>query len=172
MKKTFILIGIILGLVIVPAAAMDIGVNFNAGVRASLVNPYVYENVAFRMEFNDTFGAEVGIDLMENFVSSPYFYFSPMLSLYAGGFYIAGGLMFNSAMSTIEDMSFYAEMGWRFFDWQMGPGIGKLDVGLNISPTVYLTDSGDGLGDAIGSTFLTIMNILKLKVGFSWYLPI
>ncbi|MBO4507242.1 MAG: hypothetical protein J5747_01230 [Spirochaetaceae bacterium] len=172
MKKRFILIGIILALVIAPVAAMDIGVNFNAGVRPSMVNVYLYEDVAFRMEFNDTFGAEVGVDLMENFAFAPYLYFSPYISFYADGFYLTGGVLFHTRMNSIEDVYPWGEVGWRFGDWQMGPGIGNVDVGVNISPTIALAETGDDLGDALGSIFATIFNMLKLKVGFSWYLPI
>ena len=172
MKKTFLLIGAILILTLTPLAAIDFGVNFNAGVRSSLINPYVYENITFRAEFNDTFGAEIGVDMMENFLFSPYFYFAPTISLYAGGFYIAGGVLFHTRMNSISDVLPYGELGWRLGDWQMGPGIGNVDIGINISPTIALTDTGNAAGDALGSIFATLFNIFKLKVGFSWYLPI
>ena len=172
MKKTFVLIGAILIITLTPLTALDIGVNFNAGVRPSIVNVYVYEDVAFRTVFDDTFGAEFGVDLMENFVFAPYFYFNPYISLYFDGFYITGGALFHTRLNSIEDVLPWGEVGWRFGDWQMGPGIGNIDVGLNFSPTIALSETGDELGDALGSIFATIFNVIKLKVGFSWYLPI
>ncbi len=172
MKKTLVIISILLILVITPAAALDFGVNFNAGVRPSMINVYTYQNVAFRMEFTESFGMEAGLDVMENYVYSPYFYFSPMLSLYFEGFYLAGGATFNSAMTSPSETAFYFETGFRFGDWQLGPGIGNVDVGFNFSPTVYNADTGDGVSDMISSVFGTIFNLFKLKIGFSWYLPL
>ncbi len=172
MKKTLVIAGIILILASVPVAALDYGINFNGGIKTSFVNPYVYEDVSFRMEFNDTFGAEIGLDVMENFQFSPYFYFCPMIGLYAGDFYINGGVMFFTTMTSPSEILFFGELGWRFADWQIGPGIGSIDTGISISPTIVMTNTGDGLGDAIGSSLLTIFNILKIKVGFSWYLPL
>ena len=172
MKKIFVLIGVILVITLTPLTALDCGVNFNAGIRPSMVNVYVYEDVAFRMEFDDTFGTEIGVDLMENFAFAPYFYFSPYVSLYFDGFYLTGGILFHTRMNSFEDIYPWGEVGWRFGDWQMGPGIGNVDLALNISPTIALAETGDELGDALGSIFATIFNMLKLKVGFSWYLPI
>lgn len=172
MKKIFVLIGVILVITLTPLTALDCGVNFNAGIRPSMVNVYVYEDVAFRMEFDDTFGTEIGVDLMENFAFAPYFYFSPYVSLYFDGFYLTGGILFHTRMNSFEDIYPWGEVGWRFGEWQMGPGIGNVDLALNISPTIALAETGDELGDALGSIFATIFNMLKLKVGFSWYLPI
>ena len=172
MKKTFVLIGAILILTLTPLTALDCGVHLNAGIRPCMINVYVYQDAAFRIEFNDTFGAELGVDLMENFAYAPYFYFSPSLSLYAGGFYIAGGVLFNSSMNSLSDVYPWGELGWRFFDWQVGPGVGKLDIGLNVSPTIAVVDSEDPGAAAVGTIFTTLFSLLKLKVGFSWYLPL
>lgn len=172
MKKTFILIGIILIFTIAPAAALDYGVNFNAGVKQSFVNTYVYQDITFRFAFNDTFGAELGANLLESFVLSPHFYYAPMLRLYISHFYIDGGLIFYPDMKDAGDMLFFAGLGCTFGDWQLGPGIGNIDIGIECSPTPGIVASEDPGAAAVGSVFVTLFNIFKLKLGFSWYLPL
>lgn len=172
MKKTFIALGIILIFLAVPATALEMGINMDAGIRQSLVNTYIYENFTFRAEFNDTFGMEAGVDVLENFVFAPHFYFCPMLRLYASHFYINGGAMFFTTMSSLSDILFYGGLGFTFGNWQMGPGIGNVDLGLEISPTLGIIESEDQGAAALGSVFATIFNIFKIKAGFSWYLPI
>ncbi len=168
MKKTFIATGILIVFLLAPATAMDKGFNFDAGVKQSLVSTYVFQNITFRAEFNDTFGCEIGIDLLENFLYAPYFYLCPMMRLYASHFYINGGAMLSPSA---DGILFCGGLGFTFGSWEMGPGIGNVDLGLEISPTLGMIDSDDA-GAALGSIFITLFNIFKLKAGFSWYLPI
>ena len=170
MKKTFILSLVILLFCAVSVSALEYGVNFNAGIKQSVVNTFLYQDVTFRLEFNDKCGADIGVDMMENFQCAPYFYIAPMLSLYAGHAYLSGGIFLYPDF--YDEIPFFAEIGGTFGNWQIGPGIGNIDVGFNISTTVYTSNTGDGLGDALASIFGTLFNIPKLKIGFEWYLPL
>ncbi|MCR4938566.1 MAG: hypothetical protein K5930_00490 [Treponemataceae bacterium] len=172
MKRKISMAALIIVVILAPVAAVDFGINLNAGLKQSLVNTYVFQDVAFRLEFNDTFGCDIGIDLMENFIYDPYFYFSPSLLLYAGHFYIKGGILFYPDIDLSSDsMLYYGQAGFTIGNWQMGPGIGTADIGIDFSPTISVVDSEDPAEAVIGSIFTTIFNIFKVKAGFSCYLP-
>ncbi|MCR4714670.1 MAG: hypothetical protein K5751_09900 [Treponemataceae bacterium] len=172
MKKRVVLIAIIFVLAFTPIAALNYGVNFNVGAKQSIVNTYVYQEATFRLAFNDIFGVELGVNLLESFALAPHFFYSPTLRLYASHFYIDGGLMFYPTMKDAGDMTFFVGLGGTFGNWQIGPGIGNMDIGLECSPTPGIVEDDDQGKAAVGSVFMTLFNIFKLKAGFSWYLPI
>lgn len=178
MKKTAVISLVILLFCAVSVSALEYGVNFNAGMKHNFLNPFIYQDVTFRLEFNDKCGLDVGVDMMENFKCAPYFYLSPMLSLYAGHVYLGGGILY--VPDYYDQISFFGELGFTFGRWQIGPGIGNIDIGFNISPTFYKSDkepqSDNLIGQIIESIVLNgggfLFNMPKLKIGFEWYLPL
>ena len=170
MKKTAVISLVILLFCAVAVSALEYGVNFNAGIKQSVVNTFLYQDVTFRLEFNDKCGADIGLEMMENFQCEPYFYLAPMLSLYAGHAYLGGGIFVYPDF--YDGIPFFAELGGTFGNWQIGPGVGNIDIGFNVSTTVFTSNTGGGLGDALASIFGTLLNLPKLKIGFEWYLPL
>lgn len=155
-----------------PAFSFDYGINFNAGLDASLINIYPYENITFKIEADNSVGVEAGVRLLENFGFVPHFYANPYIQFDAGHWYLGGGLMFPTDWSPDDELLWFVRTGFLFGNWDIGRGKGNIDLGLELSPTVYIVDDAeDQLGSAIGSVFLTLFNIFKVNLGFSWYLP-
>ncbi len=156
-----------------PAFSFDYGINFNAGLDASLINIYPYENITFKIETDSSIGFEAGVRFLENFSFVPHFYTNPYIQFDAGHWYLGGGLMFPSDWSADDELLWFARTGFLVGNWDIGRGKGNIDIGLEISPTVYIVDeSEDDLGNAFGTLFGTLFNIFKVNLGFSWYLPL
>lgn len=81
--------------------------------------------------------------------------------------------MFNNSMDSIDETSWFVRTGATFGNWSIGPGIGNIDIGLELSPTIF-TDSSeeDALASIFISLFGSVINTFKLNVGFDWYLPL
>ena len=48
-----------------------------------------------------------------------------------------------------------------------------IDLGFELSPTIYIEENADNAAGAIVGTFFgTLFNIPKINVGFSYYFPI
>ena len=156
-----------------PAFSFDYGINLNAGLAQSWINSYPYQNVTFKIETDSSLGVEAGMRFLENFSFVPHFYANPYIQLDAGHWYIGGGLMFPSDWSSDDEFLWFARTGFLVGNWDIGPGKGNIDFGLELSPTVYIVEDAENqLGNAIGTAFLTLFNIFKVNLGFSWYLPL
>lgn len=171
MKKR-LLAGIFFLASFLPLSAFDYGLNFNAGIDTSIINLYLYQNVTFKIQSEEKTGAEVGLRVLENASFSPHFYFNPFIQFDLSHWYVGGGLMLPSNMASSDDLLWFVRTGVLFGNWDMGSGKGDIDIGLELSPTIYIDEDAKDLGGALASIFGTIFNLVKLNVGFTWYLPL
>ena len=175
MKKKFLIFLALISLSTVPLSAVEWGAQFGAGVDTSLVHVYTYESAAIKFTANDYFKVDLGIRILNDFFkeeNSPFFFFMPTLNITVWHIYLGGGLCMSG--KTDYDVTFQGRVGTTFGNWEWGQGIGGMDIGLELSPTVLMVsadESDSALGAALGSIFLTIFNMLKLNVGVTWYVP-
>ena len=199
MKKRFLAIMacFIIGTVCVSAqentektdsSGLEYGINFGAGVETSFIlKPYIYESTSFMIKPTENFSADLGVRVLFNTLKSskePLVYLLPTFTITFHHFYLGGGAFIDFTDSNSEDnsnsiVSWQVRAGAVFGNWEWGPGIGNVDIGLSFSPTVIIAETsesdneaGAALGAAIGSIFLTIFNIVKLNVGVTWFLPL
>lgn len=149
------------------------GMNFNGGLTASYMTFFTYENIGYKIGFYESqIEIEGGVRLLENFLFDPYFYYCPYIQIYAENFYLGAG--FLSSVSGVEDNlhTYLVRLGWLVGNWQMGKGTGNMDIGVEISPTIffdpYCKYPGSGILE-VGKS--TVANMIKLNVGFNYYLP-
>ena len=173
MKKGLVLFTLVSVLSVIPAAALDYGIRGEAGVDLSFVNVYPYQDVTFKLENENRIGFEAGLRVMENFKFEPHLYVNPLVQFDLKNWYIGGGLMFPSTFAEADDLLWFARTGFIFGNFQFGPGRADIDLGFEISPTVYIhDDEDDPAGSIVGTLFGSIFNIPKLNIGFSYYFPI
>lgn len=169
MKRRFLLLAVLLSGLMLPAAAMDFGIETSAGAEG-MIKLYTFENIAFKMNFESNFSFDIGCRFTENILKTsrePAIYFAPGINLYYYNYYLGGGAF----LAANQQPSFFLRTGGVFGDWDWGPGKGNMIIGAVFSPTIYAPDTGDAASDAIGGIIGTIFNIVKLEVGVSWYLP-
>ena len=173
MKKSLFLFAFISALSVAPLSALDFGIRGELGTDISLVNIYTYQDVTFKLENDSRIGFEAGVRVMENYSFSPYLYVNPMIQFDLKNWYLGGGLMFASDTQYSDDLLWFARTGFIFGNFEFGPGRGDIDLGFEVSPTVYIDDDEDDeLSNSMGSIFGTIFNIFKINVGFSYYFPL
>ncbi|MCR5217283.1 hypothetical protein [Treponema sp.] len=170
-KKIFIL-SFIAAFFLGNAHAYDFGFRAEAGVDFSFVNVYTYEDLSFKIESDERIGVEAGVRLMENYAFVPHLYTNPFIQFDVKNWYLGGGLMLPSDMQGTSDLLWFVRTGFMVGNWQMGRGTGAIDIGFELSPTIYKDDSEDDGGAIIASVFGTIFNIPKLNIGFSYYFPL
>lgn len=172
MKKRFILSALLVSLFIMPVCAVEHGPTFGAGF-VGMIKPYAYESVAYRIQ-SEKLGVDVGVRVLENIIynpAEPFVSIEPCVNIFFGNFYIGGGLFIAPPMSEIAG---FFRTGYILGDWDWGPGKGGLDIGLELSPTVYVVDSDDDnvASEIIGTIFLSIFNICKFNIGVTYYIPL
>lgn len=170
MKKRFLLSFVLTTFFILPLSALEHGPVVSVGVQGP-VNVYPYESVAYKLMWED-FGIDFGLTILENPIyKCPLFSFEPGLNIYFGNFYIGGGLFITNYNEL--QVQYYARLGGIIGNWDLGPGKAGIDLGLSASPTVIVIDDEESaIGSAVGTVFATIFNIIKLNVGFTYYIPI
>ncbi|MBB5218767.1 hypothetical protein HNP77_001136 [Treponema rectale] len=171
MNKKFFILAFLVSLAAVNSYAYDFGFRAEAGVDVSLMNFYTYEDVSFKIQSDNRVGFEAGVRLMENYRYVPHLYTNPFIQLDVKNWYLGGGLMLPSTLQDSSDILWFARTGVMVGNWNIGRGTAAIDIGFEISPTVYIADTDDGLGDVLGTFFGTLFNIPKLNIGFSYYFP-
>lgn len=177
MKKRFLIFLALITLSTVPLSAVEWGAQFGAGLDSSLVHVYTYESAAVKFTVNDYFKVDLGIRVLNDFFkkeNSPFFFFMPTLNITVWHIYLGGGLCMSGKTDYGYDVIFQGRIGTTFGDWEWGQGVGGMDIGLELSPTVLTVskeESDSALGAALGSVFLSLFNMLKLNVGVTWYVP-
>ena len=170
------------------SSKLEYGINFGGGIEIScILKPYIYESTSFMIKPTENFSVDLGARVLFNVLKSskePLAYLLPTFTVTFNHFYFGGGAFIDFSGASSEDgtsagVSWQLRIGAVFGDWEWGPGIGNVDIGFSFSPTVVLAetngsedDAGAALGAAIGSIFLTLMNIIKLNVGVTWFLPL
>lgn len=177
MKKTFIALATLLFSVLAPIFANEHGFKFEAGALSSIMlKPYVYEQVGYSYKWDSGFFVGGDIRVSENIIPSSkaeaiaYFMAGPTIGY--KNFYLSGGAFFYNNMTSIKDTYFYVRTGASFSPWQWGIGKGGMNIGLEFSPTLYITDSENGLEAGFGTLFGSMFNLIKLNVGVTYYLPL
>ena len=128
MKKKILSL-LLLGASMLPLSAYDLGLSFDAGVDTSIINLYTYQNVTFKIQSDGRIGAEAGVRVLENYSFVPHFYFNPFVQFDLRYWYIGGGLMFPSDMSSSDDLLWFVRSGFLIGNWGIGPGKGSIDLG-------------------------------------------
>lgn len=151
------------------------GLRFDAGVTASYMTFFTYENISYNISFpEDTIGFDFGIQFLENYLFDPYFYYCPFVQVDIGKIYYVG-LGCLCSVSTLEDNIFlpFGKAGFLVGNWDIGKGKGNINIGLEVSPTrffdPYCKYPGSGI---LESWKATIVNLFKLTIGFDYYLPL
>ena len=177
MKKRFLIFLALISLSTVPLSAVEWGAQFGAGLDSSIVHIYPYESAAVRFTANDYFKVDLGVKILNDFFkeeNSPLFFFMPTLNITVWHIYVGGGLCMSAKTDYGYDVIFQGRVGTTFGNWEWGPGIGGMDIGFELSPTVLMVSQDENTtatGAAIGSVFLSLFNMLKLSVGVTWYVP-
>lgn len=177
MKKKSIALATLLFSVLAPIFANEHGFKFETGALSSIMlKPYVYEQVGYSYKWDSGFFAGGDIRFLENIIPSskeePIVHFMCGPTFGYKNFYLSGGAFFYNNMTSIKDTYFYARTGISFSPWQWGKGNGGMDIGLEISPTLYIPDSEDELEAGLGALFGSLFNLIKLNVGVTYYLPL
>lgn len=177
MKKRFLISLLLAGLFVLPASALEFqhGPIVNLGVVGS-VKPYVYESIGYKLDWNYV-GLDADLRILENVMynkEEPFFYLEPTLNLYLGALPFSTYLGIGAIISPkwIELVEPYFRFGALAGGWNWGEGIGSIDVGCEISPTIVYSEGPDELGTAIGTVFLSLLNFCKFNVGVSYFVPI
>lgn len=180
MKKLLLSLTLLFGLFCAPVMANDQGLLFDLGA-TGLVKIYPYEQVSYVYNWDSGFTLGAEMRVMENVIrsseSEPYCYFMPGMVVAYKNAYLSVGPAFFDNMTSIKQTLFYVRAGYRFSPWELKTGKLGLDFGIDASPTFYIIDAeGDNNGGSIfaaafASTFLSILNVCKLNVGVTWYLP-
>lgn len=179
MKKSILAIIALISLSSASLAAVEFGAVFGAGIDSSLVHIYPYESAAVQMKVNDYFKTDVGVRILNDFSAFkdetvPFFFFMPTINITVWHIYLGGGLCMSGKTDYGYDIIFQLRTGATFGNWEWGQGIGGMDVGLELSPTVLKVsqdESTSAAGAAIGSIFLSLFNMIKLNIGVTWYVP-
>lgn len=160
---------------VLPASALDHGPVFGTSLSGS-IKPFANESVGYKLQW-DNFALDMGLKVEENLICNPQepiVYLAPTINLYFGGdsakYYLGGGLFF---LPTAEmQMLGYVRTGCEFGNWQWGPGIGNMDIGIELSPTVFIPESENAWGTFVGTLVGTFLNFFKLEVGVTYMLPL
>lgn len=149
------------------------GLTFNAGFTGSYMTFFTYENIGYvyyPAEWEN--GIEIGVRLLENYLFDPYFYYCPYLQIDTRAGYVGLGLL--NSVSALEDNihKMFLRLGLYVGEFKIANGLGKIDVGLEISPTIFF----DPYCKYPGSTILSsrkaaFVNQFKINMGFSYWLP-
>lgn len=177
MKKYTISLSILLFSIFIPLCANEHGFKFEVGAAVSVIGkPYINEQVGYSYKWDNGFFLGGDIRISENIVrtskAEPVVYFMGGPTLGYKIYYLSGGALFHNSMASIKDTSFYIRSGLNFSPWQWGAGKGGINVGLELSPTVYLVEGDNDLGAALGSVITTVLNIVKLNIGVTYFLPL
>lgn len=175
MKKLFILIVLMCLACPFFAEGTKKGLNVNAGVTGSYMTFFTYENIAFRQATDNKmgFGYEVGLRLMENYMFDPYLYYAPYVQFTTNWFYIGLGYFWTISFQNDETEALYFRTGATVLPFELGGGEARIDIGIELSPTVYFDPYCKYPGSSIlDDTKARRANRTKLSVGLNWFLPL
>lgn len=176
MKKFFLLVMV---LFVLCSAYSEGGILVGADLDISFAEkPYVSEILAYKYTFKNDFGLSAGLRLTENIIreeNEAAIYFMPYVDIFLSSFYLGGGILMSSELSD-PSISYMIHTGVSFGDYEWGPGLGCVNIGVEVSPMLYYVasetdDTGDQIGAAIGTGLLTVLNLFKIYAGVTYFLP-
>ncbi|MBR5646452.1 MAG: hypothetical protein IKX23_07445 [Treponema sp.] len=178
MKKRLFIISMMIFLASSSVAAFESGFTFSGGLQGSFICKfYTNECISYKMFFdeNTKIGLSIDVSSTQNLIptssSEQIVYFDTGLAFYCYDVYLGGGVFFLKNQSP----SFYMKTGYDFGNWDWGPGKGFVYLGMIVSPTFVVVDS-DGsaegaVGSVFGTTFGSLLNMIKIECGVRYYLP-
>lgn len=176
MKKRLLISVLAAVFFILPVSALDHGPTFGAGISGAM-KLYTNESFAYQLQW-DNFGVDMGVRLMQNIFynpSEPFLYILPTVNIYIGSksakYYLGGGLFFTPSPLQ-EGLGYHVRTGCLFGNWDWGEGICNMDIGLEMTPTIFYVNSEDKQEEAWGTLVGTLFNIFKINVGVIYMLPL
>ncbi|MBP5568010.1 MAG: hypothetical protein J6X54_02165 [Treponema sp.] len=177
MKKRLLISLMTLGLFATPLSAYQHGITLNGGAAISCIaSPFLYEEIGYKFLADNNIGFTIGARATEDlFFPSDlkFLYISPYVELDLANYYLAGGITLSTGTISSDALAIpFIKTGCTFGNWEWGPGIGNIDIGIDLTATMLwsVIEQGD-VGAAISGSLLSIFNFAHLYVGVTWFLP-
>lgn len=155
-----------------PGGGMKVGVDVDLSCAAKV---YISENLSYMYRFSNGLAVNAGFRVSENVLHNEtenYVYYIPYFRGYYKAYYLGAGLLINSE---IAGPTLFLDTGFEFGNWDTGNGISCALIGFEYSPTLcYVNAVNDTteakLGSGISTAILSILNFVKINIGYTWYL--